>query len=106
MRFAEALRGERAIPSLKRPTRDDDGASGMRSMSSLNRRGGEAEDPFGMVGMSSWEVMQASSIVRGLSKRSAFVGPLVAFDGGASGDGRQCVVVRIPALAAAHSGDG
>ncbi|MGH2742132.1 MAG: hypothetical protein ACRDN8_06520 [Thermoleophilaceae bacterium] len=61
MRFAEALSGEHASPSLKRPTRDDDGASGMRSMPSLNRRGREAKGPSGVVGVLWWEVMLPSA---------------------------------------------
>ena len=49
---AEVLRGERASPSLKRPTRHVDGACDVRSMPSLNRRTGEAERPVVIVGMS------------------------------------------------------
>lgn len=77
MRFAEPLRGEHASPSLKRPTRDDDGASGMRSMPSLNRRGREAKDPSGMVRVSWWEVMLPSAPYLGWIHRVAVLGPMV-----------------------------
>ena len=44
VRFAESLRRPSA-PSLKQPTREDEGASGIRSMPSLNRRARAATRP-------------------------------------------------------------
>jgi hypothetical protein len=89
MRFAEALRGERASPSLKRPTRYDDGARGMRSTPSLNRRGREAKGPSGVVGVSWWEVMLPSAPFWVIHRVAVF-GPLVGLPlivAGAQGGG-------------------
>jgi hypothetical protein len=98
MRFAEALRGERASPSLKRPTRDDDGARGMRSMPSLNRRGREAKGPSGVVWESWWEVMLPSAPIWVIHRVAVF-GPLVGLPlivAGAHGGGNAsfCALMR------------